>query len=118
MKTKYNFFKNTGYALSGVGYLLKETSFLIELSTVVLLSILLCFIPYSEGFKLFVGFSMYTVLIAEAINTAIEKVVDLVTSEFHPLAKQAKDIGSGVVFLCIASSGILWLILLYQAYFS
>ena len=39
------------------------------------------------------------VFISEMINTAIEKVVDLSTSEIHPLAKQAKDIAAGAVLL-------------------
>ena len=30
-------------------------------------------------------------LIAEALNTGIEKTVDLCTQEWHPLAKAAKD---------------------------
>lgn len=34
------------------------------------------------------------VLSAELINTAIEAIVDMVTLEFHPLAKIAKDCGS------------------------
>ncbi|MGI6075979.1 MAG: diacylglycerol kinase [Pyramidobacter sp.] len=34
------------------------------------------------------------VLIAEALNTAVEKTVDLVTDQWHPLAKIAKDAGS------------------------
>ena len=37
------------------------------------------------------------VFITEMINTAIEKVVDLNTSEFHLLAKQAKDIAAAAV---------------------
>ena len=37
----------------------------------------------------------------ELVNTAIERVVDLVTEEYHPLAKQAKDLAAGAVFsLC------------------
>ena len=35
------------------------------------------------------------VLILEALNSAIEATVDLVTSEYHPLAKIAKDVGGG-----------------------
>lgn len=34
------------------------------------------------------------VLITEALNTAVEKTVDLVTDQWHPLAKIAKDAGS------------------------
>ncbi len=35
----------------------------------------------------------------ELMNTAVERVVDLVTSKDHPLAKQAKDIAAGAVFI-------------------
>ena len=50
------------------------------------------------------------VISAELINTAIEKVVDLVSPEFHPLAGQAKDIAAAAVWvLCmlVACVGIL-----------
>jgi diacylglycerol kinase (ATP) len=39
------------------------------------------------------------VLVAEMINTAIEHLVDMVQSEFHPVARLVKDIGAGVVLL-------------------
>ncbi len=39
------------------------------------------------------------VLGAELINTAIEAVVDLVTEEYHELAKYAKDLASASVFI-------------------
>ncbi|RRR73274.1 MAG: diacylglycerol kinase family protein [Candidatus Viridilinea halotolerans] len=40
------------------------------------------------------------VLAAEGLNTALEAVVDLATSEIHPLAKIAKDVAAGTVLLC------------------
>jgi len=39
------------------------------------------------------------VLFAELFNTAIETVVDLVTPEYHPLAKRAKDIAAAAVLV-------------------
>ncbi|XSZ47202.1 diacylglycerol kinase [Francisella noatunensis] len=36
---------------------------------------------------------------AEIINRAIERVVDLVTTDYHILAKKAKDAGSALVFV-------------------
>ncbi|SDL95718.1 undecaprenol kinase/diacylglycerol kinase (ATP) [Catalinimonas alkaloidigena] len=36
---------------------------------------------------------------AEMFNTALEKVVDLVSPEYHPLAGQAKDLAAGAVLL-------------------
>ncbi|WP_449537017.1 diacylglycerol kinase family protein [Ferdinandcohnia sp. Marseille-Q9671] len=51
---------------------------------------------------------MFTV---ELLNTAVEKVVDLVTSEFHPLAKQAKDIAAGAVLMYAMIAVIIGIIL-------
>lgn len=39
------------------------------------------------------------VWMAEAFNTAIEAVVDLVSPERHPLAKAAKDVAAGAVLV-------------------
>ena len=36
------------------------------------------------------------VMALELVNTAVEAVVDMVTEEFHPLAKIAKDTAAGV----------------------
>lgn len=40
------------------------------------------------------------VLAAEGMNTAIEAAVDVATSEYHPLARVAKDVAAGSVVLC------------------
>ena len=39
------------------------------------------------------------VIAAELINTAIEATVDLVTQDYHPLAKVAKDTSAAAVFI-------------------
>lgn len=43
--------------------------------------------------------TMGLVISCELINTAIEAVVDLVTQEYHPLAKVAKDTSAAAVFI-------------------
>ncbi len=55
------------------------------------------------------------VLVTEMLNTAIETTVDMISQEFHPKAKLAKDIAAGVVL--IASIGALTLayLILYPA---
>jgi diacylglycerol kinase (ATP) len=50
--------------------------------------------------------SVLFVLFAELINTALEAVVDLVSPEYHPLAKIAKDTAAGAVFLAACGAGI------------
>lgn len=39
------------------------------------------------------------VFVVEMLNTALEFVVDLVTNEYHPLAKLAKDVSAGAVLV-------------------
>ena len=35
----------------------------------------------------------------EMLNTVVEAIVDLVTQEYHPLAKVAKDVAAGAVLV-------------------
>jgi len=44
------------------------------------------------------------VLVLEAVNSAIEATVDLVTTDYHPLAKVAKDLAAGAVWLMALTS--------------
>jgi diacylglycerol kinase len=44
------------------------------------------------------------VLMAEAFNTAIEKLADAITKERHPLIGAAKDIAAGAVLLLVIAS--------------
>lgn len=44
------------------------------------------------------------VLMAELINTAIEAVVDIITDEFDPRAKAAKDLAAGAVLVAAINS--------------
>lgn len=47
------------------------------------------------------------VLTAEALNTVVEALADLCTSEYHPLAKVAKDAAAGAVLISsVAAAGV------------
>lgn len=52
---------------------------------------------------------MALILVTELINTSIEAVVDMVTQEFHPLAKIAKDTASAAVFVTVIIAIGMWL---------
>ena len=60
---------------------------------------------------LFIITAIMLVLITEAINTAIENTVNLVTGKFHPLAKKAKDISAFSVLLASIYAVIVGLII-------
>lgn len=48
-----------------------------------------------------------TVFMAEAMNSAIEAVADLVMPDKHPLIKKAKDVAAaGVLFTAIAAAAV------------
>ena len=53
----------------------------------------------------------------ELVNTAIERVVDLVTEEYHPLAKQAKDIAAGAVFIYAVAAVVIGIIIFLPYFF-
>jgi diacylglycerol kinase (ATP) len=48
------------------------------------------------------------VLAMEMVNTAIERVVDHISLENHPLLGQAKDLGSAAVFMFMMATLLVW----------
>lgn len=74
----------------------------------VLLGILLNF-TYIEVMVLCLTIAF--VLFAEMFNTAIEYTVDLVSQEYHPLARIVKDIGAGAVLLSAMTAVVIGYIL-------
>jgi diacylglycerol kinase (ATP) len=65
---------------------------------------LAAFLRLSRGEWAILTLTIALVLTLEAINSAIEATVDLVTSEYHPLAKVAKDLAAGAVWLMALAS--------------
>lgn len=53
------------------------------------------------------------VITLELVNTAIERAVDLVTGEFHPLAKAAKDIAAAAVLVAAGLAVIIGVLLFW-----
>ena len=110
---KYNFFKNTSYAIKGLIDLIKnENSFKIELIITLLLLPIIIFIDTNLTNKALMFVTLMGMILAETTNSAIERVVDLVTLEHHDMAGRAKDVGSAIVFLSIFIFVITWLIIL------
>ncbi len=48
-------------------------------------------------------------LFAESTNSAMEKLTDLASPDFHPLAGQAKDIAAGAALICALFSAAIGL---------
>ncbi|WP_055107426.1 diacylglycerol kinase family protein [Paenibacillus ihumii] len=54
------------------------------------------------------------VIAAELVNTALEAVVDLVSPEWHPLAKAAKDAAAGAVLVTAIIAACVGGLLFYE----
>lgn len=50
------------------------------------------------------------VITAELFNTAIERLVDLVSPQRQPMAGQVKDIAAGAVLVCATAAAVIGLI--------
>ena len=86
------------YSISGIRCLLKERAFVQELFVGIFI---LLFIYCIDNCRAYVFSSYMLVLIIEAINTSIEKVVDRISTDIHELSKEIKDVSSAAVFLSI-----------------
>ncbi len=118
MKPDYQFFKNTGFALAGLKHLLlNERSFLIEFLISIPLIVWVFYLPFNYFLRILLVSVLLIVLLAEALNSAIENVVDLISPDFHPLAKKAKDCGSAAVFFSICNALLWWGMSLFYLYY-
>ena len=116
-KPKYNFFKNSTYALEGLfEATTKEKSFQLQLIAFAIFSVIAFSIPVNNISTYILFLSLFFPVIAEIINSSIERVVDLCTQEIHPLAKSAKDLGSTIVFLSILLTLLIWIFTLKVAF--
>lgn len=98
-------FKNAG---AGIAYAMKT-------QRNVRIDLVFAIIAIALGFTLEISVTQWTVICLcigsvigmECMNTAIESVVDLVSPEYHILAKRAKDCAAGAVYLvAIASAAV------------
>lgn len=99
------------YAIEGLIWVVRtERNFRLQVMIGILVMVLaLLFEVDVVGISL-LFFSIFFVLICEMINTAIEEVVDLATSEWKKKAKIAKDVSAGMVLLasmCALGVGLL-----------
>lgn len=87
------------FAIRGIRLTVNEphTHIHIVLATIAL--VLAFVLKISSGEWLALILSITLVFTLEALNTAIESVVDLITVDYHELARDAKDIAAGAVFI-------------------
>jgi len=116
-KPKYTLFKNTTYALAGLAEITRhESSFKLQLLLFIAMSVVAWLLPIAFLYSAMLTLSLFIPVMAEVTNSAIERVVDLVTDEYHELAKRAKDAGAALVFLSLTLTALIWITILIVAF--
>ena len=117
-------FKSIGIAFDGIIDLIKNENnakiHLISTIVVILVGLKLQFLSIEW---LWISLAIAGVWVAELINTAIEKLTDLVSPEINPIAKKVKDYAAGAVLVmaiwaifvfCLISLPHLWMWLAFS----
>lgn len=107
-----NFFQSLKNALSGIKFVWQYgNNIKIQVVFGVLAIIIGIILNLSKIEFLILILTIFTVLICEVFNTAIEKLVDLYTLEYNEIAKIVKDVAAGAVTLSSIMSIIIGIIL-------
>lgn len=82
-----------------------------------ILLVLVLFLRVDSHEFTLLALSVAFVLFAELINTAIEVVVDIVSPQYHPMAKTAKDVAAGGVLVAAIGSAVMGYVILSRYIF-
>jgi len=94
------------YAFAGLWHTLRgQRNARIHLSIAIMVIIVGIALNLNESEWAIISLTIGFVFVAELFNTVIEAVIDLVTEEYHPLAKQAKD-GAAAAVLAAAMTAV------------
>lgn len=115
MKERRTLIESFNYAVTGILSAIKEEKNM-KIHYFIALFVIIgsMFFDFTRIELLILLFAITLVFVAEMFNTAIEKTVDLITDEFHPLAKLAKDIAAGAVLIAAINSLIVGYLLFFD----
>lgn len=100
------------YPIQGfITLLKKDVNFVIHLIAAILVVMFSFYFQITKIEWLFVIIAIFSVLFMEVMNTSVEYVVDLVTEDYHELAKHAKDTAAFAVLLSSIMSAIIGIII-------
>ncbi len=100
--------KSFVYAFQGIrSFLRKEHNAWIHCTAILVVSIAGLYFGITRTEWCIVIGCFALVLSAEAFNTAIERLVNLVSPEHHPIAGDVKDVAAGAVLICAIGVAII-----------
>lgn len=112
LKTFYYAFKGVIDLFSG-----RHPNAIIHLAAVIAVSVSGFIFNISANEWCIVVLCFITVISLEAINSAIEYIVDLISPEHHPIAGKAKDIAAAAVLIAAVGSVLIATIIFLPKFF-
>lgn len=110
-----NFIEACNNAVNGIIYAATtQRNLRIQLLIAVIIMMLCLFYGLNTAEFLCLEFSIFIVIFAELLNTAIETVVDLFVDVYHPKAKIAKDVAAGAVVLAACNTLFVGYLILFK----
>ncbi len=99
-KTCGKFFSSLKHALRGFKYMvIRERNFRIELIAGGLVFVLTLMIGVEKWELIVIIFVIFGILLLEAVNTLIERLVNIFNPRVHPYAKMLKDLTASIVLI-------------------
>lgn len=80
------------------------------------LVILIACLPFAMSVKMILLLASALSLIVELFNTGLEAVVDRIGSDYHPLSKVGKDVGSAAQLITLTLLFALWAMAIYNTF--
>ena len=109
-----NFLQSVKYALEGFWAAVRhEPSFREDLLFVIILTPFAILLPVKAVSTAVMLGSLFVIIIAELLNSAVEWTIDDISMEKRPFAKRAKDMGSAAVFLAYINCAVVWGVILF-----
>ena len=100
--------RSFGYALAGVGYMLRsQHNAWLHLAITVLVCLAGWWLGVTAADWRWLIAAIALVWVAETMNTAFEYVCDVVSPEFHGSVARAKDIAAGAVLICATGAVVI-----------
>jgi diacylglycerol kinase len=95
----------TKYAVAGLLFMLRREKSIRNVAKTAIVVFGLAFwvqIEFMQVMMIFLSFALLWTV--ETVNSAVEAVVDLVTQEYHPMAKVAKDVAASATLVATVTS--------------
>lgn len=100
--------RSFGYAIEGITHALSKDQNLVIHFTIAIIVVIACVYFKVTTYEMgLLGLTILMVIATEMINTAIERMVDLITKEHRVEAKIAKDVSSGMVLITAVGAAII-----------